>query len=182
MSEKSGKEDIQKDTQELNVQDHMGIICKLAMQYWPHLPASAKVAFDLEDMIGDIALQVLRVLPKYTPERGKQSTFVWSVARGHCIYLMGYFNYKSRNAVLTPIDVEEVKYLSIPERPGFASREGVEKIIERCSDDLRRALELLFKGRLGGLSDSLKEELLRTSAKYNVHYNDFLYAMRLQAI
>jgi DNA-directed RNA polymerase specialized sigma24 family protein len=165
---------------QIKVQDHIGIVYKLALKYWPHLPANAKVAFGVEDMINDVVLQLLRVLPKYSPERGRQSTFVWTVAQQHCIYLISYYNCRSRNTILAPI--EEVKYLSEPERLSYASREAVERVIEYCSDDLRRALELLFTGRLGGLSEPLKEELREIAKKHKVYCSDFLFALRLQAV
>lgn len=162
------------------IQDHMGIICKLALQYWPCLPTNAKVAFDLEDMIEDIVLQLLKALPKYSPERGKQSTFVWSVARGHCIYLMSHFNCKSRNTIITSIDVEEARNLSTQEQPGYASREAVERVIEHSSDDLRRVLELLFNGNLGGIDGPLVEEFRSVAKKHNACYNDFLFVLQMQ--
>ena len=165
----------------IHVEDHLGIVCKLALRYWPRLPDRVKVIFDLEDMISEVTAQVIKVSGKYNPEKSKPSTFVWLVAQRCCWGIVDHHICQRRYAEFSPL--EDVNYcfnLAAPQtaKEDFASRDAVERVIEHGSDNVRRTLELLFSGQLGGVDEATKREIRKEARRHGASFQDFLLVSR----
>ncbi len=156
-------------------EENFGIITKVAYHYWHSLPPYITSHVDLEDLVEDIVLQVIRVSAKYDKKRGLPSTFVWSIAKTQCLLLLQKYTSKMRNAVTVGIEdcgwtfgvddsfirYEEAKY-------------GVEKIIKLSSDDLRRALSCMIEEhRICGFTRAVRRELVVLSKRHGVSMEDY---------
>lgn len=157
------------------VTPNMGIIARLAYQYWQRLPLHVKASLDLEDVIADTVLRVCKVSWKYSPKKAKSSTFVWTVARNYCRGILVYQQHAKRktNGVVPYTDLIHntrpcgtIRFLE--------AKEAVEWVIADASDDLRRILTRFIENRRQvKWPPSLLQELQRLTARHGATRDDF---------
>ncbi len=129
---------------------HLGIISQRALAHWRRLPAAARSWYDVEDMIGDVVLHVVRVSRKHDPAKARESTWVWHVADNRCRTIVHHYRTKQYAACET---VELTPFLEgrVRAESTLCRRESidvVERVLEAGSDAVCDLLEMLFSGKV----------------------------------
>lgn len=170
------------------VTSNLGIIAGRAIKYWPLLPMSVKAYYDVEDMISDCALQVVRASKHFDPTRSKTSTFVWWVANNQCLSTVARYRTAKFSAEVLPIDEFLFSHFSRPDSNITLkeSLSNVERLLEAAVDstsDLADFLEVLFSGTevvayqkrdfwKAQWPEEVLKEFRELMARYHVSYED----------
>ena len=160
--------------------DHFGIIAKLSFRYWKLLPPHVRSFFDVEDMISEVTLQVVIASQKYSPRRGRPSTFVHNVAENHCHTIVGKHKLKKRLATeVIPLELLGPRLVSPSEALLWReSRMAVEKILADASFNLRNALEAFLSVRqIKRIHRCDIEELKLLVRKHGVTYQNLHFVL-----
>lgn len=168
-------------------QRHLGIIAQRAIFWHRTLPDSVKIYYDVEDMIGEVVLHVIKRSHLHNIARGKESTFVWHTADNRCMSILMHYKTKQFTACgtveLTP---ELMKSTSIPNTQSdieFSnSLNAVERVIEFASDRLLTLIEQIFTGTVelqnfrssSTYTNDTFEEFKKIAASQSATLEDFL--------
>lgn len=160
---------------------HEGIIVKLVTRYYRLLPAHVKASYGLDDMVGDVTLQVLRRQHKFSAARSSAtgSTFVWRVAENYCRTLVNRHQWACRRTA-GMVPVEDLRNLASQDnqRRIRESRQAVERMIEFASEELREALSDILTVHRATLHQHLRKEQLQQEVqllakRHRVRGDDF---------
>lgn len=167
------------------VDEHLGIITQIAVKYWKKLPPHMFRYYEVEDLISELALWVHYRMERYTPQKGKPSTYVTRVAENHCkVMLTHHYAKKRRLQEMTYID-QEPWQIAVNNEDGLCARlleanDAVELVISESSEELRLVLAMLFPGarppaRLARVKvkPEVKDEFHRLIRKHGATYGDF---------
>lgn len=164
---------------------HLGIIASRVIYWYRILPNSAKLSYDVEDMISDVVLHVIKRAHLHNIARGKESTFVWHTADNRCKSIISHYKTKQFSACatveLTPelyrqivgCEANQDKEICEPtiepipnpdseQDQFYLSLNAVERVIELASDQLLNLIEQIFTG-------TVDPQILRNS---KTHTND----------
>jgi DNA-directed RNA polymerase specialized sigma24 family protein len=167
------------------------ILIKLALRYWKQLPPHVKCSYDLEDMLSDMVLYVIKRSEKYSSGRGAPSTFTWTVAENYCRTLLKRETWQKRAT-------EGMSYIDAPLLDGLsprllseesyqcklnASRKAVEMMIRFASDELREALSDLLTAKRSRYGQYMQQEMLaqevrKLAKRHNISADDFRTVMQ----
>jgi hypothetical protein len=183
---------------------HLGIIASRVLYWYRALPLHVKNAYDVEDMIGDVVLHVVKRSHHHNITRGKESTFVWHTADNKCKSIIQHWRTKQYSACetveLTPDlfrkvtgyesnqdqEVEYSEYVAPipnPDSEQFChSLNAVERVIERSSDQLLNLIDSIFAGTVDPQSikpskthtNDIFEELKAVAGSQSATLDDFL--------
>ncbi len=127
---------------------HLGIIARHCSRYWKILPAETRSYYDIEDMIGDVVLHVIKRAHHYDADKAKESTWVWHVAENRCRSIVGHYQTKQYTACQTvelTTEVDDVTHYST--RRENEAKNAVERMIEFGSAEVRDFLDRIFNSR-----------------------------------
>lgn len=170
------------DLAEKLVSENLGIIAKLALEYWRFLPISVASYFTVDDLIGETVLHVVQVSKSYNDQRGKSSTFVWWAAKNHCREVLQRYSTQKRQAVTCQIDNLQISKPDNRIRV-LVAKDAVERVIEFASDDARRFLAVLLhpgggQSKTVKLTEPIRDEILKLARRNGVAEEDFRVVLR----
>lgn len=173
-------------------QIHLGIIVSRVAAYWKYLPQTVRNFYDLEDMVSDCVLHVIRVSHRYDPNKAKSSTWVWHVANHYCEDLRDHFqtqqyvSFEYSVQLDQPVlgdDSEQNRELPAPTDTRRVSFDAVEKVIEYGSDELLELLnDIFYRGiNIRKIPEYLANEFRRLADQHSADYDDFIAVYRAVA-
>lgn len=165
-------------TQQLLIEDHLGIIASFSLYYWRLLPPQVQAYFDGDDMISEVVLQVLSKVNKFDPARSRPSTFVWRVTENHCRTILARYRRPQYAPDPLPLESESPKtYTAPPDRSirVLEALSNVERVFVDAQylDDVGDGLDALFRRKPCYWTTDMKKEFRKLVQKHNVHYDDF---------
>lgn len=145
---------------------HLGIITARVLHWWRFLPPSTQRYYDVEDMVGDVILHVIRVRNRYDPDTAMESTFVHHIADNKCLSILSHYRTRKLSACET-ISIDDPlpntsnnrasthSLLTRITAPAGAisphyqeALEAVERTIQSASDAVCDLLEIILEGRV----------------------------------
>lgn len=167
---------------------HAGVIVKLANKYWWKLPPHVRVSYDVEDMISELTVHLLKREVYFQRSRGATSTFAWTVVENFCWVIIKRETWQKRftNGTVSldiPRDEQSVEVLdalaSLDQQQKLReSKKAVEQMIRFASDELREALSDLLTAHHYRLHrycrrEELQHEVQKIAKTHNVSIDDF---------
>jgi len=159
------------------VSGNLGLIAKIAWRYWQQLPPEVRGYTDLDDMIGEIVVQVFEKQHRYRKSRGAMTTFVHTVATNHCrskLYRLRYI--KKCRTIGTQSLSDEVLIATLGRSDlGIAwlrAKEPVERILADASPGLRRAFAHFLNYRRFLFSTEDIQELKDLAKRHHASWSD----------
>lgn len=168
----------------ISIEQYLGIVGKVVCQFWHKLPPAVRTWYDIDDMVSDCVIQVLRVKSKYSPSRGCVSTFIYTVARNHCKQIIESHMQHKRQAVLLYLDADVMFHNLLPARTALPdqrmrAKETFELLLSRGSDDLRQTLSLIMEGKAVSRTHiaALAPEVKRIVHQNCISINDVVFCL-----
>lgn len=162
---------------------HLGIIASCCITHWKRFPLDVKTFYDLEDMISDVVLHVVKVAEKYDARKAKESTWVHHVSSNYCKTLVSMRKVKRFSACqtveLTPAQELSLKALSMEEVD--RAIDAVEAFISIASDGALDLLEQVLEGRLFEIPYRSIEDFRAASARSRLTLRDLELVYRYSA-
>lgn len=173
-------------------QKHLGIIAQRSIYWHRNLPSHVKNSYDVEDMISDVVIHVIKRAHRHNITRGKESTFVWHTADNYCMSILTHYKTKQYTACgtveLTPelMRSKAISHLASDEDRFCHALNAVERVIEFASDQLLNLIEQIFTGTIdlqnfrssSTHTNDLFEELKKIAKSQSATIDDFLYVYR----
>lgn len=139
---------------------HLGIISQRCLYWWKYLPPRTRCWYEVEDMVGDVVLRVVKVSHKFDPEKAKESTWVHHLADNMCRSILKKHQCQRLAACetveLTPLLSRRLEQEEDSYRRRNAAR-AVERVLELGSSALCDLIEIIFTGRIYLASDDAIE-------------------------
>jgi len=168
------------DSQSL-AEKNVGLIAQRVLIFWRHLPERARYFYDVEDMISDAVVHVLRKSAQYDPQRARESTWIQRVTDNFCRDRLQHYTTRQYTHCAT-VDMTPAVENHIQTKDFNAlrnAREAVERVIEYSSDPVLDFLELLFEGIVVRKPSRIIQEELKTVArKRGATCDDFITVLR----
>ena len=159
------------------VNRHLGIIAKHCGRFWRLLPAETRAFYDVEDMISDVVIHVLRRSQQYDASIAKESTWVWHIAENRCKSIVGHYQTKQYTACKTVELTTEVKdSIHYSTRRESEAKSAVERMIQYGSDEVRDFLDRLFNSKR--ITIIPVYELQTLAKQYSVTLTDLMIVLR----
>lgn len=174
---------------------HLGIIVSKCIHFYRAVPPWAQHYYDLEDMIGEVVVHIVKNSGQYDSNIAKEVTFVGNVAENQCKSILSRFytaretgglteegNPKIEQKALTPL-----LELHIPDDPDVPvyneiqfqiSVDAVEAVIEFGSDALLDLIERIFSRTIPQnwkADPKLVDEFRTLARKHHASVDDFLF-------
>jgi len=153
------------------------------LNYYRSIPQNVRNGYDLEDMIQEVTLHVVRKTDKYSPAKAKESTWVWAVANRKCLELIANFNaqkYTAGESIELSAEVIN-RYPTASFERQRSAMDAVERVIEIGSDRLQDFIEGLLSGKfrhLVEIPDGISIELAETARRCAASTDDFLLVLQ----
>lgn len=167
---------------------HLGIIAQRCLFWYKSLPNHVKISYDVEDMIGDVVLHVIKRAHFHDVARGKESTFVWHTADNCCMSILQHHSTKQYSVCqtleLTNDVMRTVHGFPNPDtdQDFCISLNAVERVIEKASDALLNLIDQIFAGTVDPQRfrtsnthvDDTLEEFKKVAASQSATLDDFI--------
>lgn len=163
---------------EIAVESYLGIIAQRVLKWWKFLPAEVKATYSIDDMIGDVVIQVIKsARKKFDPKRAKASTFVWWVANNECLTILSRYKTKKRGIGMNVPMIDEVsRKLSSPDGALrlLQAKTNIEEMIYIASPSSQDFIDAALNGRRCKPSMAVRQELQEIAKAKGVTFSDFL--------
>jgi DNA-directed RNA polymerase specialized sigma24 family protein len=182
------------------VVQNLGIVAERVLRYWHLLPPNVRSIYDVEDMINDVILHVVRKSAHYTKRRAKSTTFIHHIADNRCKDILAFYSVKKRTGIMIALDSEEhilagilledsrnqmsVTSAELPAQEAvdrvalLESVARVERVIAYSSPELREFLYQLFHQNPSRPGKRLLTELQEIVHSVGASYEDFRLVFR----
>ena len=160
---------------------HLRLIAQLCRSYWRSLPAHVQVYLDLEELIGDTVLVVVKSSHKYDDNRGAETNFVHWVAESHLRNTLTKYKQPKRTATeVVPIEDWNGGSTPASHLGWLEAKGGVERVLQFASESLREALSRFFTERkISVVPKDCLDELRGLVHQQNVSRDDFAAVLRV---
>lgn len=162
---------------------HLGIITNRCIFWHQFLPPEIRSHYDVEDMISEVTVTVVKRSHNYNASKGRESTLVWHITDNKCRSILGYYNYKKRSACKTVALIPKIAdSLQGREMTQYChSIDAVERVIRYSSDRVLEVIDKLLNGCLdrSPVSPELIREFRQAADKCAATLDDFVTVMKL---
>ncbi len=127
---------------------HVALIASRCIFWWRFLPASVKIWYDVDDMIGGAVLHVVKRSTKYDASKAKESTWIHHVTDNFCMSQLAHWkSHKYSDCETVELDEDASRKIKATSSLEMReSRAAVERLIEIASDAVRDFLDKVFNG------------------------------------
>lgn len=163
----------------MKVEEHRGIIIMVVANWWPKLPAYVKPSYSMDDMVSDTVLHVVRKSHLYDEHSGRVSTWLHTVVRNYCYQIIEKSCQHSRYHYRVDLEDYRVPETNVEGVQVLQARDGVERVIQQASPQLKVYLAKNIFGERGTVKlnvrerRSIHEELLSICHRLSVTEQDF---------
>lgn len=130
---------------QLLLEQHRGMVLKLAWQYWRRLPSYTKIWVDPEDLIEEAYLYILsRAQGSYDRRRAGQSTFLWTGLTN--LFLIFAMRQQTKKRFGWSVPLEELQALGKRDT-GVGRVETIDAVLkcyQQASEECRQEMQKWF--------------------------------------